>query len=192
MSDVLHSNSLVSPFFRIDPLEPLATLGSHHTAFISPGETSTVRVINTLTGDGEPDLRLDTVTEVPVTADIVGEVLVLGYRDRITLWDLLTSKLISRIHLCLFGVTSSLVAMCANETTVAAIVSGGTLCLWSFIDILRTYVKKLSVKSVRFRLIETKDLPWKNKIELKDLKVVFGSEKNLGDFCMISSSYLDI
>ena len=149
-----------------------------------------MRIISTVTGAGERELHLDTVTEVPVSLDVVGETLVLAYRDRVTLWDLQTDKMITRLRLTEYGVSSALVAMRANATTLAAAVTGGRLCLWNLMDILRAHVGGLSssAENVGFCAIEIQDLPYRNKIELTDHKVVFGSEKNLGDFCLMSSS----
>ena len=133
------------------------------------------------------------MSELPVSLDMVGEVLILGYRDRIILWDLRTSgicsKMFSKIQLTDYGVTTSLVAMRANATTLAAVVTGGRLCLWSLMDILRAHVGLTSISGkVGFHAIETQELPYRNRMELTHHRVVFGSEKNLGDFCVISSS----
>ena len=144
-----------------------------------------------MTGAGERELHLDTVTEVPVSMDMVGETLVLAYRDRVTLWDLQTNKMITRLQLTEFGVSSVLVAMRANATTLAATVTSGRLCLWNMMDILRAHVGGLSLSAgnVEFCGIETHEVPYRNKIELTDHKVVFGSEKNLGDFCLMKSQH---
>ena len=162
-------------------------LGQQHTVYISPGNTGLVRVINTLTGAAEQVVHLDTVTEVPVSMDMVGELLVVGYRDRITLWDLQTTRMVTRLQLTESGLRS-LVALRANPTTLAAVGTGGRLCLWNLMDILRAHVRGLSSSSsVGFRVIETQELPYRNRLELTDHKVVFGSEKNLGDFCVIKT-----
>jgi len=178
---------------RIEPLQSLIKLGQQHTVFISPSNTDMVRVINTVTGVQKDDIHLDTVSELPVILDMVGEVLMLGYRDRINLWDLRTSgicsKMITRIQFRDYGVTTSLVSMRANETTLAAVVTSGRLCLWSLMDILRAHVGKTSsAGKVGFHAFETQELPYRNRIELTNHKVVFGSERNLGDFCVIGSS----
>ena len=150
-----------------------------------------VRVINTVTGAQERDIHLDTDSELPVSLDLVGEVLVLGYKDRINLWDLRTSGIcgrITRIQLSDYAVTTSLVSMRVNATTLAAVVTGGRLCLWNLMDILWAHVGLTSsAGKVGFHAIETLELPYRNRMELTDHNVVFGSEKNLGDFCVISS-----
>ena len=150
-----------------------------------------MRIINTVTGAGERELHLDTVTEVPVSLDMVGETLVLAYRDRVTLWDLQTNKMITRLQLSEFGVSSVLVAMRANATTLTASVTSGRLCLWNMMDIIRAHVRGLSssVGNVGFCAIDTQEVPYRNKVELTDHKVVFGSEKNLGDFCLMNSHH---
>lgn len=176
---------------RIDTLESLIKLGKQHTAFISPSNMGLVRVINTVTGAKKRDIHLDTDSELPVSLDLVGEVLVLGYKDRINLWDLRTSGIcgrITRIQLSDYAVTTSLVSMRVNATTLAAVVTGGRLCLWNLLDILWAHVGLTSsAGKVGFHAIETLELPYRNRMELTDHNVVFGSEKNLGDFCVISS-----
>ena len=137
-----------------------------------------VRVINTVTGVLEDDIYLDTESELPVCLDMVGEVLILGYRDSIHLWDLRTSgtcsKMITRIQLRDYGVTTSLVAMRANETTLAAVVMSRRLCLWNLMHILRAHVGLTSISGkVGFHAIETQELPYRNRMELTHHRVVF-------------------
>ena len=169
-------------------MESLIQLGPLHTVFLSPSNTSLVTVNNTLMGTEERSLHLDTVSEVPVSLDMVGEVLMLGYRDRITLWDLRTSRIITVLLLRSCGITSSLVAIRANATTLAAMVTSGVMCMWNLMDIIRAHLGGLSAGSPEFSVLETQDLPYRNRMELTEHRVVFGSEKTLGDFYIISSS----
>ena len=97
--------------------------------------------------------------------------------------------MITRIQFRDYGVTTSLVSMRANETTLAAVVTGGRLCLWNLMDILRAHVGLASSNGkIGFHTTETQELPYRNRMKLTNHKVVFGSEKNLGGFCVISLS----
>jgi len=136
-----------------------------------------VDIYDSTNGDFVCDFLL--TSEAPVCSDMVGNLLFVGFKQDIEVWDLKNFKRTSALNISRNTLASLAVLRC-NEIVLCGMLTDGTLVLWSLLDIFQD-----SNGDHRPQVLTQRHIAWRNRMEISDDKILFASERKLGDFQLL-------